>query len=336
MMASVSRRTQLMEQSSLACLVCGHSSRVVTSLEGRPLFQCRHCGLRFFDVRDVPQQLYEKAYEGKVQSAHMQEYQYRAQHLFNAKADGSAPPSFRLSSNWLRAHARARATVLDVGCGRGIMLRLLRAHGFDALGLDLSPKVADILGAQGFRVHVGTVETYADMPEPEYVTCNYVLHHPTDPVGFLRNIRSRFPLAPLLLTQGMGHSWIHELALLPISPPEYPRDLTTWTTRALSLAFEQAGYARHEFLFTQPSAHEVALPFQRKLMTRAAHRKQPAGSGSQSTRQPRSESSKDAVVHDARALCARATAAARGGAGRGVSLSKLSWRAKQSHDALAF
>lgn len=256
------------------CLVCGQSAAHVALIDGRSLYGCGQCGLRFFASQDVPVNLYAQAYEGQVQSAHMQEYLFRAQYLFDAKADAATPPVFSLSLAWLRAHAAPGARVLDIGCGRGMMLRLLRAHGFEAVGLDLSPRVAATLAAQGFSVAVGHARSYpTDLAEPDYLTCNYVLHHPAEPIRFLGELRARFPRAPLLLTQGMGHSWIHALGL-PISPPEYPRDLTTWTTQALALAFEKAGYSRHEFIFTRPDPQEVALPLQRKLMTLAA---QPAG-----------------------------------------------------------
>lgn len=56
----------------------------------------------------------------------------------------------------------ANGRVLDVGCGAGLMVQLLRAAGFDAEGIDLAPRMAAasrVLNPTA-TIHVGDVLSY--------------------------------------------------------------------------------------------------------------------------------------------------------------------------------
>jgi SAM-dependent methyltransferase len=57
----------------------------------------------------------------------------------------------------LRLLASVRGPVLDVGCGPGRMVRAAMDLGLDALGLDVSAAVVDIVRANGLPVHHGSV-----------------------------------------------------------------------------------------------------------------------------------------------------------------------------------
>jgi SAM-dependent methyltransferase len=51
-------------------------------------------------------------------------------------------------------------TVLDVGCGTGIVSRLFLARGCDVLGLEPDPRMAEVARRRGVTVEVGTIEEW--------------------------------------------------------------------------------------------------------------------------------------------------------------------------------
>ena len=51
-------------------------------------------------------------------------------------------------------------TVLDVGCGTGIVARLLIARGCDVLGLEPDARMADVARRHGVVVEAGTIEEW--------------------------------------------------------------------------------------------------------------------------------------------------------------------------------
>jgi SAM-dependent methyltransferase len=64
----------------------------------------------------------------------------------------------------LRVLARARAPVLDIGCGPGRHVRALAARGVEALGLDASPAAVRLARRHGTAVVQGSV--FAAVPSP--------------------------------------------------------------------------------------------------------------------------------------------------------------------------
>jgi O-antigen chain-terminating methyltransferase len=50
--------------------------------------------------------------------------------------------------------------VLDIGCGRGEFLELLREHGIPARGIDINPEMAAICRSRGLQAEAGDALTY--------------------------------------------------------------------------------------------------------------------------------------------------------------------------------
>ena len=78
----------------------------------------------------------------------------------------------------------ATGPVVDLGCGRGELVRLLQADGFDAEGIDISPEQAALAHAAGVpRVQQGDFRTIlAEQPDHfAAITATDLLEHLTKP-----------------------------------------------------------------------------------------------------------------------------------------------------------
>lgn len=103
----------------------------------------------------------------------------------------------------LRRHGLAGGRVLDVGCGRGIMLAHLRRAGIDAIGCEPSP-LAPVPPELAPFVARETALEQLDPGESASVQAALlldVIEHLPDPVAMLASVRERLPaLRGLVLT----------------------------------------------------------------------------------------------------------------------------------------
>jgi len=85
--------------------------------------------------------------------------------------------------------APPEARALDIGCGPGLLLDLLRAEGYETVGIERSGAAADAVAA-GHRVHAIDLEDDADrtaLPERfTLITMTHVLEHLRRPEDALR------------------------------------------------------------------------------------------------------------------------------------------------------
>jgi 2-polyprenyl-3-methyl-5-hydroxy-6-metoxy-1,4-benzoquinol methylase len=80
--------------------------------------------------------------------------------------------------------------VLDIGCGSGTLLSVLKGRGYDCLGLDVSRRAAEIAEASGLRVIVGDVGSAGLIPGTIGVAMMFhVLEHVLDPRSVLARVR---------------------------------------------------------------------------------------------------------------------------------------------------
>ena len=92
--------------------------------------------------------------------------------LLDASRNGSGPPR-----------------LLDVGCGYGGFVSLMRDRGWDAEGVDPSPVTVAAASAKGIPVRLGTLGEFS-RPGAAYraITMFYVLEHLFDPMSALRKV----------------------------------------------------------------------------------------------------------------------------------------------------
>lgn len=113
--------------------------------------------------------------------------------------DGVELHYWNLCRNEIIAHAVGKAPegpVLEIGCGKGLVVADLRKRGFEVTGVDLAP--VKPLGQVARHVRTG-VDLF-DIPSAEFkgirtVLLLDVIEHLEDPVEFLSRVRHHLPSA---------------------------------------------------------------------------------------------------------------------------------------------
>ena len=177
------------------CVLCGspHAELVLTSHDRLfaiapgtfSLVKCTGCGLVRLSPRPTPEQ---------VAGFYASDYWF---------AGGPMAEFYRrlVLLDHVRFAARAaRETgapgrILDVGCGGGLFLRMMKQRGFDCLGLDFSAEAARVAWqTNGVRVITGDlinspVEAAIGQESCALITMYHVAEHLLDPAVYLRAAR---------------------------------------------------------------------------------------------------------------------------------------------------
>jgi 2-polyprenyl-3-methyl-5-hydroxy-6-metoxy-1,4-benzoquinol methylase len=171
------------------CNLCGAAEYDVvgrTDRDRRPLqtVLCRRCGLVWTNPRPSPADI-DRYYEAE----------YRADY-----SGQSTPARRKVLRGLLGARDRREglrpllptgATVLDVGCGAGELVYLLRREDISASGIEPGAEYAGFArGALGVPVQTATVNTAIVAPgSQDLVTMFHCLEHVGDPREVLRAVR---------------------------------------------------------------------------------------------------------------------------------------------------
>ncbi len=134
--------------------------------------------------------------------------------------------------------------VLDVGCGRGLILGMLKTLGYVPYGVEISEHAAHQARARGLQVHIGD---FRDAPyEREFfqaVTFWHSLEHVPDPMAALLRAHVLLrkggllvvavPNSESLQAKWAGRDWFHL---------DIPRHYQHFALRSLRLALEKSGF----------------------------------------------------------------------------------------------
>ena len=228
----------------IRCPVCeGNSSYSEPAPGWGEWRRCKDCELEFVNPFRLPaaaEGLFEDAYQGRNDECEMRDFNRnleRRNALINTPELSFWTPAYKSILSWLTQSLEPGATVFEIGCGPGFFLHALRTAGFDAVGLDVAEVVVNLNRDDGYRVWHGSLAT---MPSawvrPDAVVATFMLHHLDDPMGFLSDIKARWPWALLALAQyGPGRK-----GTLRAAPP---RNLTRWNSSSLAAALVRTGYS---------------------------------------------------------------------------------------------
>jgi SAM-dependent methyltransferase len=183
----VATRPAAVRRGAEACLLCGSAeAKLVLTARDRlfgiasgtySLVECRGCGLVRLSPRPTPEE---------VAGFYVTNYWF---------AGGALTELYRrmVLVDHVRFAARAArdtnlpGRILDVGCGGGLFLRMMKERGFDCLGLDFSAEAARVAWeVNGVRVLTGDLTTAQIEPEScALITMYHVAEHLLDPAAYL-------------------------------------------------------------------------------------------------------------------------------------------------------
>jgi 2-polyprenyl-3-methyl-5-hydroxy-6-metoxy-1,4-benzoquinol methylase len=163
----------------------------------------------------------------------------------------------RLSGNVELAYAtKPGERVLDVGCGEGSSLRIVRALGGAPKGIEIDERCIGNLKSQGFEYFKGTLEDFAAVTTERFdlVLMNQILEHTYDPVVTMRAAKSiLLPRGRILVScpnyesvwrTYLGARWIHW---------HVPYHVNYFSRRSLAVVADHAGLMLASVLTRTPS-----------------------------------------------------------------------------------
>jgi 2-polyprenyl-3-methyl-5-hydroxy-6-metoxy-1,4-benzoquinol methylase len=240
------------------CPLCqSESNDIVESFGPLEILRCPECTLEFCDPLEYCREDYDRAYKDESREF------YVPSSAWLSEANGSLSESqWMLFSaqvsalRWIQS-TQPNASILDIGCGSGWFIARARELGFKVCGVEVGSRPVKLLNEKGFEVVCGSVEAIPANWKPDVVTLFEVLEHLPDPVGFLAQIRQRFPDSIFILSVPSPRRWTkagkhRDVADYP------PNHLTRWNADSLHRALSRVGYSHIHVTHPPPSALETA------------------------------------------------------------------------------
>jgi SAM-dependent methyltransferase len=180
--------------------------------------------------------------------------------------------------NLMYLDRRNPGRLLEIGCGNGRRLAMLRKLGWEVEGQEIDPlAAAQCKKKYDLGIHMGILESLG-LPDDVYdaVILNHVIEHVHDPVHLLKECRRVMKSDGVLTVvtpnlSGYGHSYF----LSRWRGLEPPRHLYLFSPSNLQKIAEKAGFSRTKIWTTAAKAETFA-----RSSLQLSSRKQPQGSGS--------------------------------------------------------
>lgn len=143
--------------------------------------------------------------------------------------------------------------LLDVGCGSGAALAIMRSMGWQVEGVDLDPRAVEVAHRLGIDARVGTVESQR-YPDASFdaIMMSHLIEHVLDPASVIAEChRILRPGGRLGITTPNAESRGHGQFRERWRGLEPPRHVQIFTARSLTCLAKQAGF-QAERLATSP------------------------------------------------------------------------------------
>lgn len=166
------------------CRVCGSTRTVFAfALEPYRIVKCCRCGFGWpeplpseEEIAQLYQELYKDCIDSPDSNAISEAFKPEREHAVHTISRLCSPP----------------ANVLDVGCGLGEILDIVRRYGFRTFGVELNPARAAVAARKGHNVQPGlfSPSTFQEV-QFDVVILSHLIEHLPDPGELLRQVRER-------------------------------------------------------------------------------------------------------------------------------------------------
>lgn len=293
--------TQIRACPAPRCFLCGAEGDILyrglkDQLFGAPgqwdMRRCpdRDCGVLWLDPMPLPEDI-GRAYQ--VYYTHTETKRRRSPYLqkvFDLVRSGYLAWQYGYPSNknkmvegllgqLIRLHPTRRASLdfdvmylpykpggrlLEIGCGSGKLLEFLKSLGWAVQGVDFDPNAVSNARNKGLEVLLGTLQSQHHSDSSfDAIVMNHVIEHVHDPQNLLREChRILRDHGQLTIATPNAQSFGHRVFKSNWRGLEPPRHLHVFTSPALHLLAERAGFYHRKVLVTTRGAREIYLASQ--------------------------------------------------------------------------
>lgn len=235
---------------SVNCNLCGaDDTRMVAIQNDYRMVKCRHCGLIYVNPRPTSDLLI-KLYNDYHQRDGKDEHTWAR--LMEKNFMGIATMLNRMFPE--------KGNILDIGCGYGHFIGMMKDYGWSASGIDPSSRTIDYANAKGLTVIKTTIDDAA-FAEGSFnaVTAFYVLEHLFDPLSALKKVfKILKPGGVVVLRVPHTTPIVKLLSLFNIKNNLYdlPFHLYDFSPRSIRQLLEKAGFTSVKVIPGSPTSPE--------------------------------------------------------------------------------
>jgi len=141
-------------------------------------------------------------------------------------------------------HSKPQGRLLEIGCGNGATLELLRSLGWHTEGLDIDPEAVERARRGGLLVQLGTLQSQMFPAESfDAIVSSHVIEHVPNPTSLVHECyRLLKPGGRMVSITPNGGSWGHRFYQRDWRGLEPPRHLHIFTKEALTGLCLKAGF----------------------------------------------------------------------------------------------
>lgn len=231
----------------VSCALCTNDrAEPLATQNGYRMVQCAGCGFVYLSPRPAPEallSLYHSYHERNGKSAE----------TWDLLMERNFRETAALLAKWFPQNGR----LLDIGCGYGHFIEMMRRYGWDVSGIEPSEHASAFARSKGLPAVQGSFEA-AEYPAASFdaITAFYVLEHVCDPLTVLEKIRSLLKPGGMLVLR-IPHTTpiVRLLALLGVRNNLYdlPFHLSDFSPQTIRCALEKTGFTDIHVVPGQPT-----------------------------------------------------------------------------------
>lgn len=219
------------------CNICGIDDTCLIAVQNNyNVVKCRNCGLVYVNPRPDPTTV-AQLYTGYHQRDGKDEYDWAR----------LMEKNFKDAALHLNRVFPERGKILDIGCGYGHFIEIMRDFGWTVWGIDLSPKTLFYAREKGLNAANTSIDDVT-FPDDFFdaITAFYVLEHLANPLSALKKVLKMLKPGGVVVIR-VPHTTpiVRFLSVFKVKNNLYdiPYHLYDFSPKTISLLLKKAGFS---------------------------------------------------------------------------------------------